>query len=51
MGGGAGADAAGAVGAAGGAVGGVKGKEMEIFFLSAEVDVSPLTGEYFLRPI
>ena len=24
---------------------------MEIFFLSAVEDVSPLTGEYFLRPL
>ena len=35
---------------AGGALRGVDGEVMEIFFLSAvEFNVSPLTGEYFLR--
>ena len=37
---------------AGGALRGVDGEVMEIFFLSAvEFNVSPLTGEYFLRPL
>ena len=39
-------------GGAGGALRGVDGEVMEIFFLSAvELNVSPLTGEKFLRPL